>query len=571
MRAIRSYKLVWGILLIAAAFAAGLSVSPSPPDNAAVLYYQAGSLYNGDSKIERTVADFAEGKTKSSKTIEDALEKNRRAIWLVLDASEVENCDWGLDYSQGSEMRAPSYHPLRQLAILIVADARILAQKGDYRTALTRCISLYRTARHVNDRILISHLVAVALEALANDCVIGIVSEMPEDEELLRWLKAELAKIDAVPLSLGQVLRGERQANLISMSPERLTKALDTSTDKRFKDVIAKSIRDKNEEFFRKNRQYWKNYIGRVTDAFDLPYAKAHSQLNRLAEELPKDPEENPDAVLTALLFGPPMKRICTLSVRSKTHYNAVKAGVEVYIVRARTGRLPDALPSGLPGDLFSGKAFKYEKAGKGFILHCQGKDLDNDTTYSYGFGTSAIFNKVIQQILNARTATLDIITQGPRIHETVVGKRIRRTFSNTAAFMVIDPENARILALNPASKTATYIDIEGPSAEAPKSCFGLVRDILTKFKNNSDRPVQELGQGLIDSVKVVGFRVEGQDVQLTIWADPETTLPMHIEVVRGKSGLVLENFVFDAPVESSQVSMDVPAGFTLKAMDTTD
>ena|GEM_PF-494684 len=565
MRAIRSYKPVWGILLIAAAFTAGPSVLAYPPDNAAVLYYKAYLLYVGDSKTERAVADFAKGKTKSSKAIQDALETNRRAIGIVLDGSEVKDCDWGLDYSQGCDMLMPPYHPLRQLAMLIVADARILAREGNYRTALLRCMSVYRMARHVNDRILISHLVGIALEALANDCVIGILSEMPEDEQSLRWLKGELVKIDAVPFSLEQVLQGEREANLISMSPERLTKVLDSGIDKRSRDVISERVHEKDEEFFQKNREYWRNYIGRVTGALGLPYAKAHSELKRLAEELPKEADKNPDAVLTAFLFGPAMNRICTLSVRSKTHYNAVKAGIEVYIIKARTGRLPDALPSGLPGDLFSGKAFKYEKAGNGFILRCQGKDLDKDTTYSYGFGTSVIFGEVIEAILNARSVALDIVVEGLGINETVVGKRIRRTFSNTDAVMVIDPENAMILTLDPASKTATYVDIESPLAEGAKSYLGLVRDIVTKLKDNSDRPVQELGQGLIDDVRVVGFRVKGQDVELTIWADPETTLPIRIEVARGKSGIVLKNFVFDAPVESWQVSMEIPAGYTLQ------
>jgi hypothetical protein len=39
-----------------------------------------------------------------------------------------------------------------------------------------------------------------------------------------------------------------------------------------------------------------------------------------------------------------------------------------------------------LPKDLFSGKDFEYEKAADGFILRCQGKDLNRNEIYEYKF-----------------------------------------------------------------------------------------------------------------------------------------------------------------------------------------
>jgi hypothetical protein len=70
----------------------------------------------------------------------------------------------------------------------------------------------------------------------------------------------------------------------------------------------------------------------------------------------------------------------------SKTLFNAIIAAVEIYIVKAKTSRLPDTLPAGLPRDLFSGKDFEYEKTKDGFILRCRGKDLDKDEFYQYEF-----------------------------------------------------------------------------------------------------------------------------------------------------------------------------------------
>jgi hypothetical protein len=52
---------------------------------------------------------------------------------------------------------------------------------------------------------------------------------------------------------------------------------------------------------------------------------------------------------------------------------------VQIYITKASTGQLPDDLPSDTPGDMFSGKAFEYERKDDGFILRCRVKDLQND------------------------------------------------------------------------------------------------------------------------------------------------------------------------------------------------
>jgi hypothetical protein len=98
-----------------------------------------------------------------------------------------------------------------------------------------------------------------------------------------------------------------------------------------------------------------------------------------------EDVKDDPDLFLTELL-EPAVDRIFTLTTRFKTHNNAIKTAIELYLIKAKTGKLPDELPSGLPKDLFSGKDFEYEKTADGFILRCQGKDLGKDETYEYEF-----------------------------------------------------------------------------------------------------------------------------------------------------------------------------------------
>ena len=84
--------------------------------------------------------------------------------------------------------------------------------------------------------------------------------------------------------------------------------------------------------------------------------------------------------------MSPYVTRLCTNEIAFKTNFNAIIAAIEIYIIKAKSGKLPDKLPSGLPKDLFSDKDFIYAKTGDGFILRCQGKDLDRNEIHEYEF-----------------------------------------------------------------------------------------------------------------------------------------------------------------------------------------
>ena len=367
-------------------FVSATSAFAYPPDNAAVLYYKAFMLYESPDNIGNMLWDYWKGKIESNEKIEECLKKNRRIIDMVLDASRIDHCDWGLDYSRGTEVLLPPHHKARDIFALLAAEARMQADRGDYKKALGRCISICRMARHLNERPIISYLVGIAINAANNQCITLFLSEMPLNTEILTWLRGELAELDKQPFSIEPVLRWKREAGIISMSPERIRDAVESGLDDGpAKKKILERISTANQQFYAKNITYWNNFINSLEAAFDLPYPQGYAKLKKLDEELSKEFNTNPDATLT-ILFGGPWQRIFTLSVRFNTHSNALKAAIEIYIIKAKTGKLPDALPAGLPGDLFSGKDFKYEKTTDGFVLHCRGKDLDRDETYKYEF-----------------------------------------------------------------------------------------------------------------------------------------------------------------------------------------
>jgi len=107
--------------------------------------------------------------------------------------------------------------------------------------------------------------------------------------------------------------------------------------------------------------------------------------LKQLDKEASEDFEKNPDATLTVCL-APTFLRIYVLSVRLEAGSSALRTAVEVYLTKAETGQLPEVLPNNLPADPFSGKPFEYTRTTDGFVLRCQGKDLDRNEAYEYEF-----------------------------------------------------------------------------------------------------------------------------------------------------------------------------------------
>ena len=138
-------------------------------------------------------------------------------------------------------------------------------------------------------------------------------------------------------------------------------------------------------EFYIRAREYYQSIIARMQIAYGLPFPQAKQALENLNKEVENTAKEKSEAVIAEVLL-PAINRVLIIDTRDKTQFNAVLAGVDIYLIRAKTGKLPDGLPAGLPKDMFSGKDFLYEKTDAGFTLTGQGKDLDKDIVQKYEF-----------------------------------------------------------------------------------------------------------------------------------------------------------------------------------------
>ena len=326
-----------------------------PPDNAAVLYLRAFIIYEEpeNEELNNMIIDLQDGKIKPNDQIRQYFEKNRPVIELVTTASQIPDCDWGRDHSKGFDLMMPELATVRKLAFMFIADSKVFLNDGDYKTSLERCLTIHRMARHIGDDLIISNLVAVAMNGLANKHIKIILSQMPGDIETLQWLKNQMLDISAKTPSLISAIFGESEITTREMRKE--------------------------------SRKYYMDFIALVQAAFGLPYENAYRELEKLNEKVTKEAGTRPEALATSIM-SPSVTKLYTNEVTFKTSFNAVNAAINLYLAKAKTGRLPDELPDGMPKDLFSGKDFIYEKTGDGFILRCQGKDLNKDKIHEYEF-----------------------------------------------------------------------------------------------------------------------------------------------------------------------------------------
>ncbi len=357
---------------------------PPDPDNAALLYYQGFlTLVELDEEARDRIRDMAMGEVAPDDKVREDISKCIGAIQFAEAAAEVPACSWGVRYSQGFDALMPQLAQVRFLTFVLVADARIRASDSDYKRAFERCLMTGTLARHVGDETIISYIVSLVVRTLGYKCMQDILGQTAGDEELLRWLKNELATspVDTVSFIRPLKIEIEIVTDLMQMDNiEKLARILADSDEEKMAEIVKMA----NENILEQNRRLYTERMksGLTILSTSMQYERAHSQLKQLANDF--DPNEPASGAAGA--FMPALSKILTLKTRAETHVNALKSAIDICMTGAKKGQLPDVLPAGLPKDTFSGKDFKYEKTKDGFILRCRGKDLEKDEIHQYEF-----------------------------------------------------------------------------------------------------------------------------------------------------------------------------------------
>ena len=225
-----------------------------PPDNAAVLYYRASLAYDANDAMMDKVMKFNKGDAEIDEDIRKYIEDNKYAIKYYIDAGDAPNCDWGMDYSEGLELQMPHFSPLRDLARIIRAQAKITAESGDYNRALDLCVSLQKSGNHIaGSGLLISYLVGISVDAMANQYIVDILGHISDNPEMLLKLRGQIYDVSGKFPSIKTCINRDLSTCLQDIRKEKAGYIADTLLADQISREKARIIRRGDKKFFKVN------------------------------------------------------------------------------------------------------------------------------------------------------------------------------------------------------------------------------------------------------------------------------------------------------------------------------
>lgn len=390
----RAIGLTICVVLICLASSGRGAVLPPDPDNAALLYYQAflacpepperelprpsrsrrglEGIYGRLSNQECALNQLEEG-AEPDDLVREYVQMCGDAIELTEKAILLPHCDWGTLYSQGFLYRARYVPPMRLLARVLCADARILAADGDGRAALQRGLSVHMLVEHIGSYTNLSFLMGMDVDQRMHLCIRQVLGSASVDVETIRWLKAQIAPLQVAPDASERPLEGGFELLLRTLrNRDKTLSRIRSSMAEAGREEMAKGLTD--EELVTRVEE---SYLAAIDSleavmASDLPYEKACSQIQSLLADLEVKVKGDPVAQYLARDVAKMAGDSLTLysgQISSLARFNALRAALELYLIHAKTGTLPEELPAGLPEDPFSRSPFQYEKTEQGFIL----------------------------------------------------------------------------------------------------------------------------------------------------------------------------------------------------------
>jgi outer membrane lipoprotein-sorting protein len=155
----------------------------------------------------------------------------------------------------------------------------------------------------------------------------------------------------------------------------------------------------------------------------------------------------------------------------------------------------------------------------------------------------------------------------------------------------IVDGQTTKSLMLMPNMKLAVAMDMKKIREEMNKSVkgappdqfemvrrlarppdqFEMVRRLVREGSSGMGDKAERLGKKEIDGREAVGFRVNANGMDMTLWADPETAWPIRIEIVMKTldgARLVMNNFRYDVDLDPSLFSLEPPAGYSTQTMN---
>ncbi len=151
--------------------------------------------------------------------------------------------------------------------------------------------------------------------------------------------------------------------------------------------------------------------------------------------------------------------------------------------------------------------------------------------------------------------------------------ERMEVTASNEEgkSILVTDFQKNKSIVIIPAKKSAFMISVKNmPQNNSRGSTFEGLRKIVADAQSSKGRKVERLGAKTIDGCTAEGFHIQMGAIDVKIWADPKTLLPVRVEqntvaAAGPKVSIVMTDFQTNIDLDESLFSLEVPPGYTVQ------
>jgi outer membrane lipoprotein-sorting protein len=146
--------------------------------------------------------------------------------------------------------------------------------------------------------------------------------------------------------------------------------------------------------------------------------------------------------------------------------------------------------------------------------------------------------------------STVTLAKPWARFESTVDGQKMIR---------ITNANDGKTLTLFENSKKAKLGSSKGRPA---------LSDLVDKLRNLPKQGAEFLGKESAGGVEALKYRQETKGDYYTVWIDPATNLPVQMTIADAlkpsatTTSATLSNFQWDVPVDQSQLTLEVPAGY---------
>jgi len=185
-------------------------------------------------------------------------------------------------------------------------------------------------------------------------------------------------------------------------------------------------------------------------------------------------------------------------------------------------------------------------------------------------------FAEIVKPFLTARTAsfkmTMEVEGVPTQNFDCLYAEpiRMRQTNKEHGAVVISDLQKGKIVTLMPSQKKAYVMELENIPEDQDQSgfnMFGEIRKHILEAQESEDASVEFIGEKKINGMTAIGYHVTKPGVEITVWADPKTKLPVQMTNTMEPTTYTMTDIVFDVEFDESLLSLEIPAEYTVHTM----